>query len=58
MEEMRIITKGNRITTRKYLFKKKAEFHRQQARLSFEEKIRLLLSLQKIANEIKSIRNL
>ena len=56
MEEMRIITKGNRITTRKYLFKKKAEFHRQQARLSFEEKIRLLLSLQKIANEIKSIK--
>lgn len=50
---MKIITKGNRIITRKDLFKKKKEFHRGQARLPFEEKIKLLMRLQKIANEIK-----
>ena len=36
------------------LFKAKEEFHKKLARLPFEEKIRILVKLQKIANNIKS----
>lgn len=35
------------------IFRKKAEFHRQQARLPIEEKIKILIELQKIALTIR-----
>ena len=39
------------------IFDKKAEFHRQQARLPIEEKIRILVELQKIALTIRPNRD-
>lgn len=53
---MKIVTKNNKIITRRQLFKKKKEFHREQAKLPFEEKIEILLNLQKIVNSIKKHR--
>ena len=53
MEEMKITMPGNRILTRKELFKRKEEFHKEQANLPFEEKIRILVQLQKMAKNIK-----
>ena len=53
---MKIIIKDNRIVTRQDLFKKKEEFHREQANLPFEEKIKILVQLQKIASNIEKIK--
>jgi len=50
---MKIIV-GNKVITRKELFKKKERFHQKQARLPIGEKIKILVRLQKIANSIKS----
>ncbi len=36
-----------------YLFKEKELFHKEQAKLSFEEKIEILIRLQKIAQTIR-----
>ena len=41
------------VISREELFRRKEEFHREQARLPFEEKIEILVKLQKIAAEIK-----
>ncbi len=57
IEVMKIIMKGNRIMTRRQLFEKKEEFHREQAKLPFEEKIKILTQLQKIASSIENLRN-
>lgn len=38
------------------IFSKKTEFHRQQARLPIEEKIKILVELQKIALTIRPNR--
>jgi hypothetical protein len=55
--QMKIVTRGNRIITRKELFAKKEDFHREQAKLPFEEKIKILTRLQEIANSIhKSLK--
>jgi hypothetical protein len=51
-DKMKIVTKGNRIITRKELFERKERFHKKQAKLSFEEKIRILIRLQGIAKSI------
>jgi|GEM_PF-1330674 len=51
---VKIIMKGNRIITRRDLFEKKEEFHREQAKLPFEEKIKMLVQLQKIANSVQN----
>jgi len=48
----KIVTKGNRIITRKELFERKERFHKKQAKLPFEEKIRILIRLQGIAQSI------
>jgi hypothetical protein len=37
----------------KEIFRKKAEFHRRQAQLPIEEKIKILVELQKIALTIR-----
>jgi hypothetical protein len=41
----------------KRIFKNKAEFHRQQARLPIEEKIKILVELQKIALTLRPNRD-
>lgn len=49
----KIMMSRKRMITRQELFEKKKEFHRKQARLPFEEKIRILIRLQRIASSIK-----
>jgi len=49
MEDNRKIIIGNQIITREELFKEKEKFRSVQARMPFEEKIKALISLQKIA---------
>ncbi len=49
MEDNRKIIIGNQIITRKELFAEKEKFRSVQARMPFEEKIKALISLQKIA---------
>lgn len=53
-DEMKILTKDNRIITRKELFEKKELFHKQLAQLPFEQKIRMLVRLQEIADSIRT----
>jgi hypothetical protein len=43
---------GNKIYTRRALFEKKNAFHREQATLSFEEKIKRVVDLQNIVRNI------
>lgn len=50
---LRIITGEGRVIAQEEVFKKKEDFHKEQARLSFEEKIRILVRLQEIASKIK-----
>lgn len=52
-EDIKIIMKNGKVVTRSGLFKKKEDFHKEQAKLPFEEKIKILVNLQKIANSIK-----
>ena len=51
-EEIKIITRGSRIKTRRELFEKKELFHKQMAKIPFERKIEMLVHLQEIANTI------
>jgi hypothetical protein len=53
MEEKKILIGENKIITREELFKNNEKFHKEQAFLSFEEKIKILIKLQKIAKSIK-----
>jgi hypothetical protein len=46
------LIRDKKIITREYLFRKKDEFHKNQAKLPFEEKIKILVELQKIATSI------
>ena len=50
---MRIVTRNNRIITRRELFKEKEVFHKEQAKLPFREKIKILIQLQRIATSIR-----
>lgn len=52
-KEVKIVIDENRTIRRKELFENKAKFHKEQANLPFEEKIKILVKLQKIANQIK-----
>lgn len=49
----KIVMKDNKIITKKRIFEEKAQFHKEQAKISFEEKIKILVELQKISNKIK-----
>lgn len=53
IEEIKMVINENKIITRKQLFEDKENFHKKQARLPFEEKIRILVKLQEIASQIK-----
>jgi len=52
-EEIKIVMGDNRIITRKELFKRKEIFHKELAKIPFEEKIKMLIYLQKIVHNIK-----
>lgn len=48
--ERKIEIRRGKIITRNELFRKKERFHKKMSRLSFEEKIKILMQLQKIAS--------
>jgi len=48
-EEIKIFTKDNKVITLKELFERKEEARKQLASLPFEEKIKILISLQELA---------
>jgi hypothetical protein len=52
-EETKIVMGKDKIITKKKLYEDKAYFHKEQARLPFEEKIKILVKLQEIASRIK-----
>jgi len=52
-EDLKIIIEKDRITAKKRLFEEKAHFHKEQARLPFEEKVKILVKLQELASRIK-----
>ncbi|MBM3236041.1 hypothetical protein FJZ31_07045 [Candidatus Poribacteria bacterium] len=52
-EETKIVMGKDKIITRKKLYEYKAYFHKEQAHLPFEEKIKILVKLQEIASRIK-----
>lgn len=52
-EKMKITSRGNKIITRKELFEKKEAFHKQLAKMPFEQKIRMVVRLQEIADNIQ-----
>lgn len=52
-EKVKIVISKDKIITRKELFENKTDFHKEQADLPFEEKIKILVRLQKMASGIK-----
>jgi hypothetical protein len=50
---IKITMKSNRKITRKELFEEKELFHKQLAKIPFEQKIRMLVRLQEVADSIK-----
>jgi len=52
-KKMKIVLSPDKIITRDELFRRKEKFHKEQALLPFEEKIKILVQLQKLANEFK-----
>ncbi len=53
-DETRIVVGDNRVIRRSDLFQRKDEFRKKQARLPFEEKIRILVRLQGIAKSAQA----
>lgn len=56
-KDKKFMVRDAKIVNREYLFKKKEAFHKAQAKLPFEEKIKILIELQKIAVNSPSCRN-
>ncbi|MEW6041278.1 MAG: hypothetical protein AB1633_07125 [Elusimicrobiota bacterium] len=54
--EIKIFIRGNKVITRQSLLLKKDNFHKQQACLPFNEKIKIVYNLQKIAAAIKTTK--
>jgi hypothetical protein len=52
-DKQKIIFDKDKILTREEIFEGKERFHKEQAKLPFEEKIKILVELQKIARSIK-----
>lgn len=50
MKNEQRIAIGDRILTRQELFKEEEEFRKERAKRSFEEKIKILVDLQKLAH--------
>ncbi|MFN4227163.1 MAG: hypothetical protein ACK4F0_03365 [Candidatus Ratteibacteria bacterium] len=49
-QDIKILIKENKVITLKELYREYEKTHAQQAKLPFEEKIKILVDLQKIAN--------
>lgn len=56
-KRIRIIIGEDREITREKLFKDKENFHKEQALLPFEEKIKILFKLQEIARLVRNIKH-
>lgn len=50
-ETIKIVTRDNKVVTLREFFESDRETRREQARLPFEEKIRILVALQDLAVE-------
>jgi hypothetical protein len=50
---MKIRTSDGRLITREEFFRESEKFHENRAKLPFEEKIKILVELQKIAASIR-----
>lgn len=48
-ENIKILTKDNKVITLKQLYEEHEKTHKEQAKLPFEEKIKILVELQKLA---------
>lgn len=53
MEKIKIGLRNNTVITRTKLYQNISRFHKEQARLPFEEKIEILVKLQELAKGIK-----
>ena len=53
MKQEDFIVIGEKIISKKNLYESKSNFHKEQANLPFEEKIRILIKLQEIAKNVK-----
>lgn len=53
IDEKKIAIKNNNAITRQELFESKEKFHKEQAKLPFEEKIKILIRLQEMTRCIK-----
>jgi hypothetical protein len=53
----KIVFSKKRVLSQKELFEEKERFHKELAKLPFEEKIKILGKLQRIAKEIKKASN-
>lgn len=51
--QKKIIINKNEIITREELFERKQQFHNEQAKLPFEDKIKILVKMQEITKNIK-----
>jgi len=49
--DIKILTHGNRTITLKELYEEHERSHREQAKLPFEEKIKILVQMQKLARD-------
>lgn len=56
-KEMKIVKGTDKTITRRELFKAKERFHKNQAKMPFEEKIAVLVELQKISSSIRPAEN-
>lgn len=52
--ERKIEIRKGKIITMNELFRRKEHFHKKLSRISFEDKIRILMQLWKVAKEAKS----
>lgn len=53
MEKIKIGLQNGKIITREKLYQNISRFHKEQARLPFEEKIAMMIKLQVLAKGIK-----
>jgi len=56
MSDQKIVI-GEKVVTREELFREEEEFRKERARLSLEEKVRILVELQKLAQSFGERRD-
>lgn len=53
--DKKYIFPNGKVMTREEIFESKEKFHREQAKLSYKEKIEIVMNLQKIARNIRGL---